>query len=179
MRDERDLPSQEDGQELCLACGMCCRGDLYRNAGLRHEEVPTARSLGLTVIGSDSDRPAFQLPCRMLDGTRCTIYLDERKPRVCSSFECKLLKRFLRGEIGLEPSLEHIRRARSLIDGLRAELGREADAPLWNQLTEWADADDGRKTETKLRVGQLFHLLSKVFLPAVEEAETWPPTLKE
>lgn len=173
--------SQEDGQELCLACGMCCRGDLYRNAGLHPDELPAARSLRLPIIQDEAAGPAFALPCPKLDGNACTIYDDERKPNVCSSFECKLLKRYLGGEIDLERSLERVREARSLIDRLREEIGRDADAPIWTQLTEWAEAGGERRAETRMRVGQLMRILSSHFLPPVDrtDADSWPPTIAE
>lgn len=166
----------EEGQQLCLACGMCCSGDLYKNSWLDAEEVEPARRLGLPIVDNSQCKKAFQQPCPKHIGDRCTVYNDERKPTVCSSYQCKLLKRYLHGDVELEESLGYVRQARTLIADLRAEIGEEKGVAIWTQLANWSDSGAPRKPEIRMAVGVLMRLLRKVFLPAEARADPvdWP-----
>lgn len=156
--------ARQEGQRLCLACGMCCNGDLHKRSLLQAGEVTAARELGLPIVDVDG-RPAFQQPCPKHVDDRCTVYHDERKPLVCSSYYCKLLSRYFRGEVEIEECREHVRQARSLIAGLREEIDLDKTAPIWAQLTEWSNDGSPKLNATRMRVGLLMRLLHKVFLP--------------
>ncbi|OGD27831.1 MAG: hypothetical protein A2Y56_07660 [Candidatus Aminicenantes bacterium RBG_13_63_10] len=75
--------------ELCLACGLCCRGVFFvntidpENYGL----APPRRSLP----------PGSPAPprCLLHVENRCLIYDDPRKPVFCSDWKCLLLKQLL------------------------------------------------------------------------------------
>lgn len=175
--DRESGRTDEEGQELCLACGMCCNGDLFVNVWLHREEVDSARQIGLPIVRNARGDPAFAQPCPKHVEGLCTVYDDTRKPHSCDSFDCKLLRRYLRGEIGREESLDCVRQARTRIDALREKIGRENDVSIWRQLIEWSEGAEGPEPEIRMEIGVLIHLLDKMFLPPDAEADvaSWPP----
>lgn len=60
------------------------------------------------------------LPCAALEGTSCSIYAH--RPGACRAFECRLLARAGRGEIGVEQALAIIADTRARIDGVRRRM---------------------------------------------------------
>jgi hypothetical protein len=78
------------------------------------------------------------LPCPALEGTRCSIYAH--RPGACRAFECRLLTRAGRGEIGVEQALALVADTRRRIDGVRrqmAALGQADDRlPLRERYTD-------------------------------------------
>jgi hypothetical protein len=78
-------------------------------------------------ISSDAEGLGFILPCHLLNGKSCTIYQKAEKPKTCSGFQCKLLQRYLTGQVNLETALATVRTARSLLAELQrlAPIGRD------------------------------------------------------
>lgn len=111
-------------QSLCTRCGLCCDGSLLGDveiAGAR--EAKRLESLGLE-LEEDGDGPVLAQPCAALTGCRCTIY--RWRPRSCRAFECALLGRVRRGEVGLDAALHEVEQARARIRRLTALLGPPA-----------------------------------------------------
>lgn len=79
---------------LCISCGMCCDGSLFRHGHLfdQDDEV-RATKLGLKWVENEG----FLLPCKFLNGS-CTIW-DSERPKVCEKYFCKPLTRFFKHEI--------------------------------------------------------------------------------
>ncbi len=85
--------------------------------------------LGVQVEEHDGDSELMQLPCAALCGTRCGVYAH--RPRVCRTFECRLLQETRRGEVG-------VKRAIALIDETRTRIGKVKEL-----LVQLGDVDAG------------------------------------
>lgn len=115
VRSHDELPAV-DGSRLCLPCGLCCQGLLHNRAKLGEDEAGTARRLGLPVYVEEGEGPVFSLPCPRHRQNRCEVY--EERPRACHTYQCRVLQRYLGGEITLESALRTVERARELIRAL-------------------------------------------------------------
>ena len=127
------LDAPPDGQSLCTACGLCCKGVWFSSVGLGPEEVPQARAIGLTVI-QNGDKSSFAQPCSMHLNGCCSVY-GAWRPKVCKSYTCALLDRFLAGEISKETSLSHVAAACEMVDRVIAETGPIEGGLLSDEFT--------------------------------------------
>lgn len=100
------------GSVLCIPCGMCCDGSLFRFAELRADEQTFAASLGVTLL-KDKEKHGFQLPCHLFKNDCCSIYQQPR-PKVCGKFECRLLQNYKNSKISIEEGLNKVRQARQM-----------------------------------------------------------------
>lgn len=116
---EQEAPP--DGQSLCTACGLCCKGVWFTSAGLDPEELPQARAIGLEVV-QKGDKSLFVQPCPKHVNGCCSVYGNWR-PKVCKSFTCALLDRFLAREISKEKALSHVAAAGEMAERVMAETG--------------------------------------------------------
>lgn len=78
---------------LCLSCGLCCDGTLFRRVPLEPGE---GARLGARVRLSDEDGSLVQ-PCRALSERRCGVYED--RPAVCRKFRCLALEQLETGDL--------------------------------------------------------------------------------
>ena len=101
---------QSPSSQLCISCGLCCRGLLHPNTTLTPEEVPAARKLGLQII--DSEGPAFPQPCAKFEGC-CTIY--DQRPQACVGYKCALLNRLEKGDVQFDVAMSTVAEAHRLI----------------------------------------------------------------
>lgn len=110
-----------DGHQVCLACGLCCRGVWFSRVVLEEDEVEPARIAGLPLemIG---EKTGFQQPCVLHQDGCCSAYQVWR-PKVCVNFSCKLLDRLVAGEIPLTDALAHVKAARTMADSVTSEAG--------------------------------------------------------
>jgi hypothetical protein len=99
----------QDEQTICVSCGFCCDHTLFEYASLSTGEKVSGHfeESRFDIDGSDY----FKLPCPHFN-EKCTIY-DKQKPKICSSFKCKLLKNFSSGEIEKSNALSIIKEAKS------------------------------------------------------------------
>ncbi|MBK6976639.1 MAG: YkgJ family cysteine cluster protein [Cytophagaceae bacterium] len=87
----------EEISKLCVTCGMCCDGSLFRHGHLfDQEDIDLAKGLGLEVVENEG----FKMPCKFFDG-KCSIWTSE-KPKICEKYFCKPLKRYLNGDIDFD-----------------------------------------------------------------------------
>ena len=101
---------------LCTRCGLCCDGTLFADVELTgRAEAERMEFLGLRVEEHDGDSELMQLPCAALCGTRCGVYAH--RPKVCRTFECRLLQETRRGAVD-------VGRAIAVIDEARTRIGR-------------------------------------------------------
>lgn len=96
---------------------MCCDGALFNRAVSRPEEIGQLAAFGIEAI-TVGDNVRFPLPCPMLDGASCTIY--EHRFHICRSFKCKLLNRYLDGEVELETAQQTVATAKKQIAAVAA-----------------------------------------------------------
>jgi uncharacterized protein len=120
-------------QKLCLTCGLCCNGVLFRDVELQPGDCPERLlHLGVPLEASKQPRHPRKLrqPCPALGaGNRCQVYAD--RPARCRDFECALLKAAMAGEAELPVALRAIRETLELAARVRQllrQLGDEEEA---------------------------------------------------
>jgi len=120
--------------KLCLNCGLCCNGVLFKDVRLQAgDDAERLRACGLKVSsptpgakrGSlNKPEPRFPQPCAALGADlRCSIYTE--RPTRCREFECLLFKDVLQGALQLERALKVVRDAQRRVKkvlGLMAPL---------------------------------------------------------
>ena len=67
---------ESKGSELCLYCGLCCKGVIFNRAALKPNEIGLARDYGLHYFTAGKGEYAFRLPCHLYQNNRCSIYLN-------------------------------------------------------------------------------------------------------
>jgi uncharacterized protein len=138
-------PPPDPGSQLCLTCGLCCRGVLHEKAILSEEEIPQARAVGLRVETGGDQGPFFRLPCPAHRDGRCSVY--SARPRVCSEYRCRILKRYADGEMSLGESLHIVEKARQMALELARRMGSEPGDSFWQDLRALREAEaDGSAT---------------------------------
>jgi Fe-S-cluster containining protein len=137
----------KSGEQLCLACGMCCDGALFGHVKLGPgDDARKLKALGLPVSVSRSGPPIarFRQPCAALcSDLTCRIYAD--RPSQCRSFECGVFKDAHAGRIKFPAALRLVKQARQLVEKIRALLRELGD-------TEERDALGERFHRTQLRM---------------------------
>lgn len=120
------------GEQLCLACGLCCDGALFDNVQLGPgDDAKKLKALGLPVSVSRSPTPItrFRQPCAALCADRtCRLYAD--RPLQCRTFECGVFKDAQAGRIKFSTALRLIKQARqraNKVRGLLRELGNNEE----------------------------------------------------
>ncbi len=111
---------QLEGSSLCLACGLCCEGVLHAQALVRPNEIEPVRALGLSVETCGADL-WFRLPCPLYQDNRCSIYAATR-PQTCVAYRCRLLDRYLAGEVTREQGVQIVQRTRTLLADVLQQL---------------------------------------------------------
>lgn len=115
---------------LCLACGMCCNGVLFRDVELQAgDDAAALAKLGMPLRiarrGAKSIPRAAQ-PCAMLCAdNRCRIYKE--RPSRCREFECAVFQSVAAGELSEDAALKTIRLAHTRAEKVRRLLRRTGD----------------------------------------------------
>lgn len=158
---EKNSPklSEREEQEICISCGFCCDNTLFEAAHLEEdEEVFGEFTKRVTRI---KDHKYFKLPCPYFD-EKCTIY-DQNKPKVCSSFKCKLLVQAITGEVSKDAALKTIREVKKerdeIIELFLNETGRKES---FRTIFHFINNDDNSIDDNpKLRIIKMkAHLLN-------------------
>ncbi|MBN2198798.1 MAG: hypothetical protein JW747_03010 [Candidatus Aminicenantes bacterium] len=127
-RTENDLKAQ--GSELCLACGLCCRGVFFVNT-IDPEDYglsPSRRTLP----------PGTPAPprCLLHVDNKCLIYDDPRKPVFCSDWQCHLLKQLLRNAVTLESAKDIVAEITRLYERIARFMPPDGSMPVVKQALE-------------------------------------------
>ncbi|MDP2274292.1 MAG: YkgJ family cysteine cluster protein [Archangium sp.] len=101
---------------LCVECGLCCDGTLFRFLPVEPHEVAQHEALNLPVV-NQSGRLAMRLPCSKLEARCCTVYKE--RPGGCRKFVCHLGHRLEQGEVEFPKALELVREAQRRLEVLR------------------------------------------------------------
>lgn len=135
----------ESGEDLCLACGLCCDGTLFDLVKLEAgDDARKLKALGLpvTVSRGKTQVARFPQPCAALCADRtCRIYAD--RPWQCRVFACGVLKDLKAGQVAPATALRQVKQARRRADKIR------------QLLRELGDTDE------HLGVGERFHRTSE------------------
>lgn len=103
---------------LCVECGLCCDGSLFRFLPVEPEDAQRHRALSLPVV-TQSGRLAMPLPCAKLEQRCCSVYAQ--RPPGCRGFVCHLGHRLEQGELGFPAALALVREAQRRIEVLRQQ----------------------------------------------------------
>ncbi len=126
------------GEQLCLACGLCCDGSLFDHVQLGPgDDAKKLKALGLPVVVSRSSTPVarFRQPCAALCADRtCRVYAD--RPLQCRTFECGVFKDAQAGRIKFSAALRVVKRARQRVDDVRRLLRELGDTEEHRSLNE-------------------------------------------
>lgn len=138
------------GEQLCLACGLCCDGTLFDNVQLGPgDDGEKLKALGLPVAVSRAKTPIsyFRQPCAALCADRaCRVYAD--RPLQCRNFECGVFKAAQAGRIDMGTALRLVKQARRQADNIRRLLRELGDADEHRSL-----GDRFRRTQRRLESG--------------------------
>ncbi|MEP5938890.1 MAG: YkgJ family cysteine cluster protein [Erythrobacter sp.] len=101
--------------ELCVSCGLCCSGAVFSHAKLSEADKDVLAQSGVSAGDGTYTEDRLHLPCRLLQGTACSIY-DRGRPQVCGEYLCKLARELDAGEISLAEAKQVTTKARELLD---------------------------------------------------------------
>jgi len=121
------MNTSEATDQLCLACGLCCNGVLFRDVELQPgDDQDRLEKLGLPVRARLNGALCVPQPCAALCAdNRCRLYAD--RPRRCRDFECGVLKEVISNQLALAEALKIVRRAQRHADRVRALLRELGD----------------------------------------------------
>ena len=138
------------GEQLCLACGLCCDGTLFDNVRLGPgDDAKKLKALGLPVVAARSGAAVthFRQPCAALCADRsCRVYAD--RPGQCRTFECGVYKAVGAGAITFAVALRRVKQARRRADHIRGLLRKLGDTEENRPLS-----DRFRRTKRRLESG--------------------------
>ena len=112
---------------LCLACGLCCDGNLFTQVPLVEAEALRLRGR-LPVIVREDGTPALRQRCEALVGRCCAVY--EERPGGCRRFVCMLHTALAADELGAAEALEIVAQAHALLAAADRELPTGAAAVM-------------------------------------------------
>jgi Fe-S-cluster containining protein len=121
---------------LCLNCGLCCDGTLFRHVEISVPERERLVQLGIGV-GQRRKHDVMWLPCGKLEGRRCTIY--EQRPGGCDRFVCALGRKLTAKEVTYDEALARVREMQNALLELSAVLP-PGEGPVLRRARELIDA---------------------------------------
>lgn len=143
------------GEQLCLACGLCCDGTLFDLVKLEPgDDAAKLKALGLPIKVSRGKDPVtrFPQPCAALCKDRtCRVYHD--RPWQCRVFECGVFKDAKVSRITFPAALKLVTQARRRADKAR------------RLLRQLGDTDEHRG------LGERFHRISETLEAGGADAE--------
>lgn len=140
---------------LCQACGLCCRGALFRWARLDEAEARRLQARGLAVGRRRDGQHALRLGCAALRGTVCGLYAE--RPRACDAYFCALAFAVRDGRLAPEDARRTVEGAQALLAEVEASLPppAEDDPPSLLERAHLRGLRDGpeplRRAEAFLR----------------------------
>jgi hypothetical protein len=134
----KNINAPEDEQTICVNCGFCCDGTLYRHAVLDPgEKGHLPEKIGQSLFTAD-EKDYFWLPCHYFS-EKCTIY-DLKRANVCSSYRCQLLKDYTGKKISMNDALRIVREAcnmrRELMEQYKKVTGNDSQICFRQLLLE-------------------------------------------
>lgn len=115
----------DQGENLCLQCGLCCDGTLFRDVELQPgDDAAKLRALGLPLRNDAVAK--FPQPCAALcPDLKCRVYAD--RPARCRQFECALFKAVTAEKMEFPAALKTIRQTRQQAEKVRRLLREMGD----------------------------------------------------
>lgn len=133
------MTSATAATRLCLNCGLCCNGVLFRDVELQPgDDAAYLAGAGLplrTVRRGAATVTRSPQPCAMLCAdNKCRVYTA--RPGRCREFECMLFKAVTAGEVTVDAALKTIRQAHSRAEKVRRLLRASGDDDEGRPLTQ-------------------------------------------
>ena len=134
---------------LCLECGLCCDGTLFRHVAISLAERVELVALGIGV-GEKKQREVMWLPCGKLEGKCCSIY--EARPGGCRRFVCSLGKRLEAKDLSLDEARAQVVEMQARIAALREVLPPPEGEPVLRHARACMDKAFKRVEELRYSV---------------------------
>lgn len=154
--------------ELCLSCGLCCRGAIFHRASLDADEISLAKSIGLRYFSFGKKDFAFSLPCHKYSNDKCSVYLN--RPGACRRYRCKILRQLINGEVNLEQSRTIVLQARKLLNSIDEETNMEQSGDPMQRIVRFMDlryknsiACKNPEKDLLKDIGSFFAILQRYF----------------
>jgi hypothetical protein len=163
---------------LCLQCGLCCNGAIFRKVEIQPGDDPKALTrLGLK-IHRGGRASYFTQCCSAFACGKCAIY--NSRPAHCRLFECLVLKRLNSGGLTRKQALRLVKKAVRItarVTSLIESLGNhENKASLQERYEATLSTDSSRLTRERIvalghltvAMHELNMLLSKEFYDGLD-----------
>jgi Fe-S-cluster containining protein len=108
--------NESSRSELCLSCGLCCKGLIFNRVAVRPDETEMAEDLELHCFPSGDGKFAIRLPCPLFKGERCSIYSNRFD--ACKKYRCDLLKRLIIGDLSLLESKRMVIKTKNIMSSI-------------------------------------------------------------
>lgn len=125
MAETPNITLLSTASAICRSCGLCCSGALFLCVTLPPNEVRGARNCGLDVRESPTIT-GFPLPCSQHLDQRCAVYDNPGRPRVCRTYQCWLLHRYLNGRVSAKSARRMVRLANRFHARVASRIGAKA-----------------------------------------------------
>ena len=129
----------ESIKQLCTDCGFCCSGVLFVDVRIQNkQELDRVLQCGVELEQHEEHHFVVQ-PCACLDeSNHCKVY--EKRPAMCASFECGVLKHLVTGEWDYPKCQATIHEAQRHVDSVTSTLLKlgnlDFDIPLFFRTEE-------------------------------------------
>ena len=105
MNTSEPIKEHVQAQNLCMVCGLCCDGTLFKTAAVDPDERLTELQECGVQIHIENERRCLLFPCTAYEDHICKAYHNERA-KICAEYQCKLLKQCLTGKITWDEAAE-------------------------------------------------------------------------
>ncbi len=113
-------------RDLCLQCGLCCNGVIFRDVELQASDDPQRLEAAGLTVNPRRHAATIPQPCSALGpDLRCKVYAD--RPKRCREFECDLFKAVARGELDIPAAIKVVRSTRQRAVKVQKLLSRTGD----------------------------------------------------
>jgi len=169
----------QEGSELCLACGICCRGILHTHAVIEPDEIDQVQAFGLTAK-KWGDVLGFPLPCPLFAENFCPVYTNRLSP--CREYRCALLKKYEKNDTSLDQALLIVHITKELLSDVIEHLPPGYTfTHLQKAIQGIQDTDENLLGSDALlqdngifflKLGTLMFYLKENFVPSKEKAQS-------
>lgn len=121
--------------------------------------------LGLSITVR-SQGSGFSLPCPCYREGHCAEYNE--RPKACSGYQCKLLRRHLAGEVTWEEGLRRVEQVKRLAASIRGRLGTGDGLSIWQQLRSARGQGSDLDPELQMDMASLLSLSRRYFRTEAE-----------